>query len=254
MLRPALQEAQQLLKLSDTRRRQTLLRWDAGFGTDRNINWMLSQQYQILGKMVSSKRVHKLAKSVTEWVKTASTSGREYGIISTPHRYARKTRQLLVRTPKHSPAGAWAYGALVSTDLDTPAQTLIALYDARGGGVETEFRTDRQGLGLGTRRKHHMAAQQMLIHLTERAHNVLLWTAKEFGPPLNTYGALRLVRDVFQVDGYLLMKHDHPVEIGLNRFHPAAWPLYRAFNRLFGGTPHMKLWSPVDTVKEPQRG
>jgi hypothetical protein len=254
MLRPALQEAQQLLQLSDAMRRQTLLRWDAGFGTDRNINWMLSQQYQILGKMFSSKRVHKLAKSVTEWVKTEPASGREYGLITTPHRYARKTRQILVRTPKSSPAGTWAYGALVSTDQDTSPRALIALYDARGGGVETNFRTDRQGLGLGTRRKRHIAAQQMLIHLTERVHNVLVWTAQEFGPPLNTYGALRLVRDVFQVDGYLLVKHGHPVEIGLNRFHPAAWPLCRTFNRLLGGTPHMKLWSPIETVKEPQRG
>lgn len=254
MLRPALQEAQEILTLSDSMRRQTLLRWDAGFGTDGNINWMLSRQYQILGKVFSSKRVHKLAKSVTEWVKTAAGSGREYGVVTTPHRYARKTRQLIVRTPKRSPAGTWAYGALVSTDLDASPLSLIALYDARGGGVETDFRTDRQGLGLGKRRKRHMAAQQMLIHLTERVHNMLVWTANELGPPLNTYGALRLVRDVFQVDGYLLVKQGRLLEIGLNRFHPAAWPLCQAFNRLLGGTPCIKLWSPAETVKEPQRG
>lgn len=250
MLRPALQEAQQVLDLSDETRRRTLLRWDAGFGTDRNINWMLSQNYHILGKMFSSKRVHKLAKSVTTWIATESSPGREYGVVFTPHRYARKTTQLLVRTPKKSPPGTWAYGALVSTLRDQTPLQLITLYDARGGGVETDFRSDRQGLGLAGRRKHQMAAQQMLIHLTERVHNLLVWTAKEFGAPLSTYGPLRLVRDVFRVDGYLLMKHEDPIEIGLNRGHPAAYPLCQAFNRLFGGTPLMKLWSPVEDVKE----
>lgn len=252
-LRPALQEAQQILNLSDAMRRQTLLRWDAGFGTDRNINWMLNQHYRILGKMFSSKRVHKLAKSVTAWGATESSPGREYGLVTTPHHYVRKTTQLLVRTPKSSPPGTWAYGALVSNLHDRSPHELIALYDARGGGVETDFRADRQGLGLGKRRKRHMAAQQMLIHLAERVHNLLVWTAKELGPPLDTYGALRLVRDVFQVDGYLLVKHDRPLEIGLNRFHPAAFSLSQAFNRLFRGSPLMKLWTPAEAVKEQQR-
>jgi len=249
-LRPALQETQQILSLSDSMRRQTLLRWDAGFGTDRNINWMLNQHYRILGKMFSSKRVHKLARSVTDWMTTESSPGREYGVVTTPHHYVRKTTQLLVRTPKRSPAGTWAYGALVTNLHERSPLELIALYDARGGGVETDFRSDRQGLGLGKRRKRNLAAQQMLIYLAERVHNVLVWGAKELGPPLNTYGALRLVRDVFQVDGYLLVKHGQPLEIGLNRFHPAAFPLSQAFNRLFQGRPLMKLWTPVEAVKE----
>ena len=254
MLRPALQAVQPVLDLTDETRRRTLLRWDAGFGTDRNINWMLNQQYQILGKMFSSKRVHKLAQSVTEWIPTEHSSGREYGVIALPHRYARKTTQLLVRTPKKSPSETWAYGALVSTLYERSPHQLIALYDARGGGLETDFRSDRQGLGLASRRKHHMAAQQMLIHLAERVHNLLVWTAKACGPPFNGYGALRLIRDVFRIDGYLLMKQDAPIEIGLNRGHPAAYPLCQAFNRLFGGRPLIKLWTPVEDVKEQQRG
>lgn len=250
MLRPALQEVQQLLELTQEMRRRTLLRWDAGFGTDRNINWMLNQQYQIVGKMFSATRVRQLARTISEWRPTASTPGREYGVVTTPHRYARKTTQLLVRTPKNSPSGTWAYGALVSTLRERSPLQLIALYDARGGGVETDFRSDRQGLGLGSRRKHQLVAQQMLIHLAERAHNLLVWTANACGPPLNTYGALRLLRDVFRIDGYLLMQHDVPIEIGLNRHHPDAYPVCQAFNRLFGGTPFIKLWTPIEDVKE----
>jgi hypothetical protein len=254
MLKPALQEAQQILNLSKCQRHQTLMRWDAGFGTDTNINWMLNQEYQILGKVYAHKRVSKLRQSVTEWYPTPSSPGREVGIVRQPHRYARKTQQVMVRTPKNPPSTAWEYGALVSTLLHLTPQELVDLYDDRGGGIETDFRADRQGLGLGKRRKHRMAAQQMLIHLAERAHNLLVWTAQQLDPPINQYGMLRLVRDVFQVSGYLLVVQEQLLEIGLNRYHPLAYALQDGFNRLFAGHPHITLWDSVDYVKEHQRG
>jgi hypothetical protein len=254
MLKPALQEAQQILNLSTWQRHQTLVRWDAGFGTDANINWMLNQGYQILGKVYAHKRVSKLRQSVTAWFPTPSSPGREVGMVMHPHRYARKTQQVMVRTPKKPPSTAWEYGALVSTFLHMTPQELVDLYDDRGGGIETDFRSDRQGLGLSKRRKHRMAAQQMLIHLAERAHNLLVWTAHHLAPPINHYGMLRLVRDVFQVNGYVLVVQDQPVEIGLNRHHPLASALCDSFNRLFAGHPRITLWEPVDDVKEPQRG
>jgi hypothetical protein len=249
-LKPAIQHLQQVLRLSKSQRQQTLLRWDAGFGTDRNINWMLSQDDQILGKMYAHKRVRKLSRTVLEWMPTASSPGREMGVLTTPHRYARKTTQVLVRTPKKHPANTWSYGALVSTLLHLPPQELVDLYDDRGGGIETEFRSDRQGLGLSTRRKHRMAAQQRLIHLAERAHNMLMWTTHQLGIPLKQFGMLKLVRDVFQVNGYLLIANEQPLEIGLNRHHPLAYALRDGFNKLFAGCPQMKLWDPVEYIKE----
>jgi len=102
--------------------------------------------------------------------------------------------------------------------------------------------------------KHRMAAQQMLIELGGRAHNLLVWTARELGAPLNQYGIVKLVRDVFQVDGYVLFAQDHPVEIGLNLRHPLACALCDGFNPLFSGQPQMKLWDPVEPVKTRQRG
>jgi hypothetical protein len=249
-LKPAIQQAQQILGLSKSQRQQTLLRWDAGFGTDKNINWMLSQEYQILGKMYAHKRVRKLFRSVKEWVPTPSSPGREMGVITTPHRYARKTRQVMVRTPKKHPGNTWSYGALVTTLFHLTSQELVDLYDDRGGGIETEFRSDRQGLGISRRRKHRMAAQQVLIHLAERAHNLLIWTAQRLGFPMNQYGMLKLVRDVFQVNGYLLIANEQPLEIGLNRHHPLAYALCDGFNKLLAGCPHMRLWNPVEYVKE----
>ncbi len=253
-LKPAIQQAQQILQLSQSRRRRTVLRWDAGFGTDKNINWMLTQHYHILGKMYAHKRVRKLARSVTEWVSTPSSPGREVGVVTQLHRYARKTRQFIVRTPKKHPANSWAYGALVTTLCHLSPFDVVDLYDDRSGGIETEFRSDRQGLGLSKRRKRRMAAQQILIHLAERAHNLLVWTARQLEPPISQYGMLRLVRDVLQVNGYLLVTQDQPIEIGLNRNHPLAYALCDGFNHLFAGSPQMTLWEPVDDVKEHQKG
>jgi hypothetical protein len=215
---------------------------------------MLNQDYQILGKVYAHTRVTKLRQSVTAWLPTPSSPGREVGVVTHPHRYARKTQQVIVRTPKKPPSTAWEYGALVTTLLELTPQELVDLYDDRGGGIETAFRADRQGLGLSKRWKHRMAAQQMLIHLAERAHNLLVWTALQLGPLLSQYGMLRLVRDAFQINGYLLMAQDQPVEIGLNRHHPLAYALHDGFNRLFGGSPHITLWEPVESVKEHKGG
>lgn len=250
MLKSAIHQAHQVLHLSQSQCQRTLLRWDAGFGTDANINWMLTHGYQILGKMYAHTRVTSLLKSVTEWIPTPSSPRREVGIVGQPHRYARNTRQLIVRTPKEHQPSAWAYGGLVTTLPDLTPCELVDLYDNRGGGIETEFRSDRQGLGLSKRRKRRMVAQQMLIHLAERAHNLLVWTRQHFGEPIKTYGMLRLVRDVFPINGYLLMGDCHPIEIGINRHHPVSFALCEGFNRLFAGSPRIKLWDPVEYVKE----
>jgi hypothetical protein len=252
VLKPAIQQAASVLQLSASHHQDTLLRWDAGFGTDQNINWMLSQGYQILGKMYAHKRVVKLARSVTEWLPTPSSPGREMGLVPQPHRYARKTCQIVVRTPKTSSPNSWGYGALVSTLHHLPNAELVALYDARGGGIETEFRADRQGLGLAKRRKHRMAAQQVLIHLAERAHNLLSWTARFLEPPLKEFGIMRLVRDVLTISGYLLIRNNTVVEIGLNRRHPYAYAVRDGFTRLLHGVPHLTLWDPVESFKEQE--
>lgn len=248
MLKVALAGGQHHLRLSKSQRHQTVVRYDAGFGTDQNMNWMLSQGYQILGKMYSHTRVTKLRKSVSEWLPTPSSPGREIGLVTQPHRYGRLTRQFIVKTPKKSPRKGWEYGALVTTLSEYSPQELVEWYDERGGGIETDFRSDRQGLGIAKRHKQGMAAQQMLIHLAERAHNCLVWTAHQLGLPFSEYGMLRLVRDVLHVDGYLIIQQGQPCEIGFNRHHPLAYALRDSFNRVFGGTPSLTLWEPEEPL------
>ena len=250
MLKAALAGGQKHLHLSRSQRQQTIVRYDAGFGTDQNINWMLTQGYQILGKVYSHTRVTTLRKSVGEWLPSPSSTGREIALVKHPHRYARRTRQMIVKTPKKAPNTGYEYGALVTTlsESESSLQEVVDWYDERGGGIETDFRSDRQGLGIAKRHKHDMAAQQMLIHLAERAHNCLIWTTQHLGQPFSEYGMLRLVRDVLHVDGYLIIHQGQPCEIGLNRYHPLAYALRDSFNHVFGGAPSLTLWEPEEPV------
>jgi len=112
----------------------------------------------------------------------------------------------------------------------------VSLYDQRGGGVETSFKGDHQGLGSTTRSKKRFAAQQMVILLGSLAHNVIVWahewlnapaplepeqaqpTRPSCREPLPHYGPLRMVRDVFHMSGFLRWDAcGHLVEIVLNQ-------------------------------------
>lgn len=83
----------------------------------------------------------------------------------------------------------------------------VRLYDQRGGGVETSFKGDKQGLGIGKRSKKRFEAQQMVMLLGTLAHNVVVWAHNWLGESvsqLQHYGPMRMVRDVFHISGFLL--------------------------------------------------
>ncbi len=127
-------------------------------------------------------------------------------------------RRIAVRCRKAN--GHWGIGVLISTlspvevliltqvttgpDAD-PATVLLAyvyFYDQRGGGVETSFKGDNQGLGSTKRSKKRFEAQHMVMLLGTLAHNVVIWARQwltEAAAPskLRHYGILRMVRDVF---------------------------------------------------------
>jgi len=182
---------------------------------------------------------------VQEWVDDPQIEGRQVGWVSLPaSEYARPVRRLAVRCRKAN--GQWGIGVLISTldpgevlaltqptagpDAD-PATILLAyvsLYDQRGGGVETSFKGDHQGLGSTKRSKKRFEAQQMVVQLGTLAHNVVIWARRwltQTGRPakLRHYGILRMVRDVFHVSGFLVFDAlDQLVEIVLNQAAPLA--------------------------------
>jgi hypothetical protein len=95
----------------------------------------------------------------------------------------------------------------------------VTFYEKLGGGIETAFKGDKQGLGLTKRNKKRFEAQQMLVLLGSLAHNVVVWARQWLScHKIQHYAPLRMVRDVFHVSG--LLRFDPAglvVEIVLNQ-------------------------------------
>jgi len=130
-----------------------------------------------LAKIYSTKRAQKLAKSVTEWVwvpSQANRTHRQAGWVAKPHRYSQKTLQVAVRTRNEK--GQWTDAVLVTTCLDARLFEMVTDYDQRSGVPESTFCQDYQGLSLRKRRKGGFVAQQVLVLLSQLAHNLMVWT------------------------------------------------------------------------------
>ncbi len=244
-LQPLMQAAEQALELDERRRGRTLVRIDAGGGSLDDVNWLLAQGYQVHCKDYSSTRAQRLAQSVQYWVDDPHVQGRQVGWVRLPaDEYVRPVRRIAVRCRKAN--GQWGIGVLISTlapsevlaltqvttgpDAD-PATVLLAyvsLYDQRGGGIETSFKGDHQGLGSTKRSKKRFEAQQMVMLLGTLAHNVVIWArqwlTQDAAPSkLRRYGILRMVRDVFHVSGFLVLDAlGQIVQIVLNQAAPLA--------------------------------
>ena len=244
-LQPLMEAAEQTLELDERKRERTLVRVDAGGGSLEDVNWLLARGYQVHGKDYSSSRAHRLAASVQYWVDDPHVLGRQVGWVYLPaSEYVRPVQRIAVRCRKAN--GQWGIGVLISTlspvevliltqvttgpDAD-PATVLLAYVyfsDQRGGGVETSFKGDNQGLGSTKRSKKRFEAQQMVMLLGSLAHNVVIWARQwltEAAAPskLRHYGILRMVRDVFHVSGFLVLDAScHIVQIVLNQAAPLA--------------------------------
>jgi hypothetical protein len=110
----------------------------------------------------------------------------------------------------------------------------VQWYDARGGGVETSFKEDKQGLGLTKRSKKRFEAQQMLTLLGSLAHNVIVWARQwlaEREPKVRRYGLKRMVRDIFHISGFLVRNaRGRIVEVVLNQRAPLVRNLARSLD------------------------
>lgn len=167
---------QTLALTTDDQRRRIRLRIDAGFSTDKNINFALWKGYKILAKMYSTRRATKLAQSVTQWEAVPSAAGqtkREAGWVEKTHRYGRKTVQVAVRTRNKN--GQYSYSVLVSTATQATLEEIVTDYDGRSGVGESSFCQDYQGLGLRKRRTGGFIAQTILVLLSQLAHNLIIW-------------------------------------------------------------------------------
>lgn len=218
--------AEEVLGLDEAKRRRTILRADGHGGSQDDVNWALRRGYQLHTKEYSGKRARQLAATVEVWYDDPKTPGRQVGwVTAAPSEYVRPVKRIAVRTRKKN--RQWGVGVVLSTlaaqeivplarmpidRLQDPLAVLLAyvyFYDLRGGGVETEFKEDRQGLGINKRNKRRFAAQQMMAQLNALAHNLIVWAREWLSPTwerLRRYGILRMVRDVFHMRG--LVRYD----------------------------------------------
>lgn len=241
--------AEEVLALDNHKRQRTIVRIDGGGGEDEHINWLLNRDYSLLVKVKNWRRAAKLAASVTNWHVDPKVADREVGWVEQPHCYARPTRQLALRKQKKN--GAWSFHVLVCSLTDAmlfrlceqplPAQlqpqdvlfAALHAYDRRGGGLETQNRGDKQGLGLAQRNKQRFAAQEMLVLLAQLAHNLVIWTRNDLAyvdPRLQKYGIQRTVRDALQIPGSIHVDPGGHIDaILLNGRHPLTSAFHRAF-------------------------
>ncbi len=248
-LKELLLTTEETLELAENRRKRTIVRIDAGGGDDEDINWVLSREYLLLVKVQNWRRAAKLVESVCVWYPDSKVSDREVGWIMEPHPYVKATRQVGLRSRKKN--GTWSYHVLVFNLTDEmlfhlctypmptalqPTDVLLAAlhaYDRRGGGVETQNRGDKQGLGLSHRNLHRFAAQEMLVLLGQLAHDEIIWTRNALAhadPRFEKYGIQRTVRDALQIDGRISLDAEGQVQrVELNEKHP----LTAAFNSGF---------------------
>jgi hypothetical protein len=184
---------------------------------------------------------------------------------------------------KRKPNGQWGIAVLISTLLPTEVRELtgveadqnldptgillahVRLYDQRGGGVEASFKGDKQGLGLSKRNKKRFEAQQMVTSLCSLAHNVVVWARRWLAAPaslLQHYSPMRMVRDVFQVSGFLVLDTLGRIrQIALNQDAPLGSVLLRPLQTLVAPA-HVTIhlaptetqgnWSPKAFLKPSQ--
>ena len=245
--------AEQTLDLDVAKRARTIVRIDAGGGSLDDLNWLLSRSYQVMAKDYSSARAARLAASVVRWVDDPRIEGRQIGYVTIEAtEYIRPVVRIAVRCRKRT--GQWGMGVLISTIEASTIVTLTELspcewvhpdaellayvyfYDGRGGGVETTLKGDKQGLGMTKRTKKRFEAQQMLTLLGSLAHNLIVWARgwlRSEQPKLRRYGIMRMVRDVLQISGRLVVDGmGHLVTIVLNQAAPLAPGLVAALARL----------------------
>ena len=248
-LRPLVEATEQVLELDAARRARTLVRVDGGGGSVDDLNWLLGRGYQVLAKEYSGKRAHKLAATVVEWVDDPRVPGRQIGWVpGAAPEYVRPVLRVAVRCPKKN--GQWGIGVLIAALEDGGAErepvgappspvtllTTVYRYDARGGGVETANKEDKQGLGIGKRNKKRFAAQQVLGQLGRLAHNLIVWVRQWLAPAapsIKQVGVKRLVRDVFHVNGVVARDAAGRIcQIVLNQAHCYAHRLCAALQAL----------------------
>jgi len=232
VFKPAVRAVQSWLEWSPDQRRQIIWRTDGGLGTDENINWALTHDYQVLMKGYNGKRANALARRIAPPAWHEVRADKWVARVPKARRYARRTQTLVLRwqTPNTQ---QMKYATLVHSLLEHDWRTIPGLFDDRGA-MESEIKADKFGLLLPRRRKRFFAAQEALILLTDVAHNLSTWTQDWMFAESRFagYGPSALVNDVFCVPGEVVFKGHTLHMVALREAHPYAADLAMCLAKL----------------------
>jgi len=198
-LRPAVLATESSLELALSQRQRTVWRLDGGAGTDEHFQWLLNRGYQIMAKGKSNFRANALAAQAKRW---DAYDDYELAEVSSPVDYGRPVRVFLKRRQKK---GLWHHSYYLST-LALPSKGhFMRYYHQRGGAEVEQFRQDKHGLDLATRRKYRFAAQQGFILLTDLTHNLLadFYHQALIGSRFEAFGLRRILRHLLNIPGRL---------------------------------------------------
>lgn len=236
---PILAALDQWLLFTPAQKGRSVLRSDAGFGGDANVNAALQAGWQVLAKGKGGLRPQAFARRVAAEAWQDLGQQRWAAPVPQPPTYLRPTQQLVLRWLTDH--GKDKYATVVCS---VPAWTLTQLvdhYDDRGQ-CETEIQADKAALKMAKRRKKRLAAQEALLLLTDLAHNLLAWTSHWMFPaadPLACFGLTRLTEDVLCLPGRLIFDDQGClVEVQLNHLHPLAEHAARGLQRLLAHFGH----------------
>ena len=228
-----IQQLEALLELhARPQRGGVLIRLDAGFGNDQNINWLLHRGYQVFSKHKSSKRASLIASQIDDW----HPLNDQKWVANVPkplcHRYYRRT-QTVVLCWYNTKSHVFKHALLICSLLNLNLLQISHLYDERAC-IETEIKADKGGLLLPKRRKKQFEAQEALILLTDLAHHILAWSRHFWAAEakIGDLGIYGIVNKIMTIPGKLRFEDGKLVKARLQATHPLAKPVVSCLSRL----------------------
>jgi len=206
-------------------RGRVLRRFEAGFGSAANINWLVHRGYHVRSQGYSRKRAVAFARRVKRW----QHLNRGTWMAPAPshlccHSY-RRTQTVMWRW-QHPRSRRFTYALLSCSLWDRDRVPVSDLYDDRAR-IDNEIQADTGGLLLPRRRKQHLNAQAALVLLTDLAHNILAWTRRCWAaqPALGNVGLYVVLNEILTMPGKLLFQDRQLVKLRLKATHPLAKPV-----------------------------
>src|SRR2546427_9386702 len=223
------EEAYHLLKHNS---RDVLMRFDAGFGNDQNINWLLHRGYQVLSTGKSGKRAAAFARQVTPWQQLEEDTWIALAPRSLCHRYDRRTQTGMLRWDNQR-SSQFKHALLICALMDDDLIQISQLYDDRAS-MENEIKADKAGLLLPRRRKKQLNAQEAFVLRTDLGHNIVAWTRHFWAaqPEIGDIGIYSIINKIMPIPGKVMFEDDQLVKVRLQATHPLAKPVLACLSRM----------------------